>query len=112
MVWIVDKRTLMQNEFLRSLFAYESMSRLVPGPGEGDQMSTNNQVMGRMAAQDANSILAQELAASSDEDKVAAFSRIIADLGAPITGAKFVYARILKQLQQADLTINFFAYKF
>lgn len=66
----------------------------------------------RFAARDAASLAGLNIEAVAEADKVDAMSRIISDLGTPILQAKYVFARLVRQLQNADLTINFVAYKF
>ena len=71
-----------------------------------------NTVLGRLAARDAASLRDAGIEATADDDKIAAFSRIIEVLGVPILQAKHVYKKLIEHLQASDLTINFMAYKF
>ncbi|HEX6537079.1 MAG TPA: DUF3626 domain-containing protein [Gemmatimonadaceae bacterium] len=75
-------------------------------------MSEHTEALSRLAARDAASLAAMGIDATSDADKIAAMSRIISDLHTPIMQARFVYARLIKHLQQSELTINFKAFKF
>lgn len=75
-------------------------------------MMNEPDVWARMGARDAASLKAAGIEATSDQDKIDAMSRIIGDLNVPIMNARLAYQRLINQLQLADLTINFFAYKF
>ncbi|WP_347557849.1 DUF3626 domain-containing protein [Robbsia sp. KACC 23696] len=71
-----------------------------------------NQVLARLAARDAASLvgMAAEVSASTDREK--ALLRVFGVLGVPIIQAYPVLKRLTEHLQTADLTINFAAYKF
>ena len=71
-----------------------------------ETMTIPGGVAARMAASDTASLAAMGIDASADADKIAAIRRIIADLNVPIMRAKFVYADMMRQMAQADLTIN------
>jgi hypothetical protein len=75
-------------------------------------MMNDSDVRARMAARDTASLVGANISATADQDQVAAMSRIIGDLNVPIMGALQAYKRLLAQLQGADLTMNFIAYKF
>lgn len=75
-------------------------------------MTNEPDVWARMGARDAASLKAAGIEASAEQDKVAAMTRIIGDLNVAIMAARFAYQRLINQMQQADLTINFYAYKF
>jgi hypothetical protein len=75
-------------------------------------MTIPKDVIGRLGASDTVGLAAMGVGATADADQVAAMSRIIRDLNVPIMRAKYVYADLLRQMQNAPLTINFEAYKF
>ncbi len=74
--------------------------------------SEKQAALARLAARDAASLKGMGIESTADDDKIAAMSRIIGDLDIPITQARFVYDRLIRQLREADLTINLQAYKF
>lgn len=75
-------------------------------------MSEQSDARARLAGRDAASLAAMGIDASSDADKVAAMSRLIAELHVPIMQVRFAYNRMITHLQRSELTINFYAYKF
>ncbi len=78
----------------------------------GNQLHERNEVLGRLAASDVASLKHNEINATSLGDEVKAFGRIREVLGVGVSDAKRKYTRIIKRLREADLTINFLAYKF
>jgi hypothetical protein len=71
-----------------------------------------DQVLARLAARDAASLVSMDVDATASADRQDALRRLIADLNVPIIQARFVLKRLTEHLQASNLTINFAAHKF
>jgi hypothetical protein len=75
-------------------------------------MSGKTEVLGRLAARDVNSLAGQSTAESDRADREATVHRLIKELHIPIMSAGPTMVKMVKFLQDSDLTINFTVFKF
>jgi hypothetical protein len=70
------------------------------------------QVLSRLAGREAASLVGAGIQETAGDDRKKAIFRLMDDLGVQAPTAKFALARLVKHLQDSDLTINFKAFKF
>jgi hypothetical protein len=70
------------------------------------------ETLARLAASETASLSSVNIGATATSDELAAMIRIIEVLGVPVTQADIVCQNLIRRIRDADLTINFMAYRF
>jgi hypothetical protein len=96
--------------FFRGRFSLKSFIKT--SPHEGKVTSEKKQVLARLGARDAASLVGMAVDASASTDREKALLRLVGDLNVLIVQARFVLKRLTEHLQSSNLTINFMAHKF